>query len=100
MTWVRAASVSEIASGECKTVNVQGKALALYNVNGTFACTDNTCLHRGGPLGEGMLDGGVVTCPWHGWQYNVKSGACYVNNALTLKTYPTKTEGNDVMVEL
>ncbi|MBI4043810.1 MAG: non-heme iron oxygenase ferredoxin subunit [Candidatus Diapherotrites archaeon] len=100
MPWVKIASISEVSPGSAKTVNASGKDLALYNIGGTFYCTDNTCLHRGGPLGEGMLDAENVTCPWHGWMYNVKSGQCETNPAMKLKTYPVQVQGTDVMVEM
>src|ERR1700758_3421934 len=65
MAFARAASLSEIPAGSIKEVQVGGKTVALANVGGLFFAMDNTCLHRGGPLGEGQLEGNVVTCPWH-----------------------------------
>jgi len=90
----------ELKSGECKTVEVNGLALALYNVNGKFYATDNTCLHRGGPLGEGELQNTIVTCPWHGWQYDVITGENVVDSAAKLKTYEVQVVGNDVQVKI
>jgi nitrite reductase/ring-hydroxylating ferredoxin subunit len=95
-----AASVTEIAPGSGKTVTCGGKSLAVFNVGGTFRAIDNTCLHRGGPLGEGTLEGGVVTCPRHGWQYDLTNGECVFNPAAKVKTYPAKVEGGQVMVEV
>lgn len=69
------AKVDEISSGSGKVIFAGDKAIALFNVNGTFYAIDNTCPHRGGPLGEGDLDGTTVSCPLHGWQYDVTSGA-------------------------
>ena len=92
------AKVREIRPGEAKVVVVVGRPVALYNVNGTFYATDNTCLHRGGPLGEGFLDGDVVTCPHHGWQYDVTSGQSFMNPAAKLRTYRVVVEGEDVTV--
>ena len=68
------AKVDEIPSGTGKVVFAGDKAVALFNINGIFSAIDNTCLHRGGPLGEGDLDGTTVTCPLHGWQYDVTTG--------------------------
>ena len=53
-----------------------GREIAIFCSNGRFYAIDNTCTHEGGPLGEGELDDCIVTCPWHGWQFNVKTGAC------------------------
>src|SRR5262249_34203705 len=65
---------------------------ALFNVEGTFYAIDNTCTHRGGPLGEGELSGDTVTCPWHGAHFNVKTGAVTVPPARTgLRRYPIIT---------
>jgi nitrite reductase/ring-hydroxylating ferredoxin subunit len=64
-TFVRACAVSEVEAGTGKTVTVDGKELALFNIAGAFHAIDNTCPHRGGPLGEGELEGCIVTCPWH-----------------------------------
>ena len=96
--FVKVASLSELAAGCCKTVDVNGKAIALFNVNGTVYALDNTCLHQGGPLGEGELEGETVTCPWHGWEYNVKTGAKVMNPTVKVAIYPVQVEGGDIKV--
>lgn len=90
----------QLAPGECTTVEVDGTAVALFNVGGEFYAIDNTCVHRGGPLGEGTLDDNVVTCPWHGWRYDVTTGVSVVNPAAKVAKYQVKVEGNDVLVAL
>ncbi len=72
----------------------------MYNVDGTFHVTDNTCLHRGGPLGDGFLEGPVITCPWHGWQYDVPTGHNLGNRALRVKTYPVLVEDGEVRIRI
>src|SRR5262245_59839820 len=69
--YARVASVGELAPGQSKLVEVEGKSIALFNVGGAYYALDNTCTHRGGPLAEGALDGDQVTCPWHGAVFNV-----------------------------
>lgn len=96
--FTRVANVSDLKPGENKVVNVNGTEVALFNVDGEFFAISNTCLHRGGPLGEGMLDGDVVTCPWHGWRYNVKTGTNVMLPTAKVANYQVKVEGNDVMV--
>ena len=96
--FVRVAGTSDLKPGENKAVNVNGTEVALFNVDGEFFAISNTCLHRGGPLGEGMLEGDVVTCPWHGWRYSVKTGANAMLPTAKVQTYQVKVEGNDVMV--
>jgi len=72
--FVRVARAQEIPPGIGKTVVVGGTLVAVFYVDGTYHAIQNTCRHRGGPLGEGELSGSVVTCPWHGWQYEVTTG--------------------------
>jgi len=96
--FVKVADVSELAPGTAKMVEVMGKAIALFNVGGAIYATDNTCLHQGGPLGEGELMGEVVICPWHQWEYNVRTGEVVGNSPLKITTYPVQVEGSDVKV--
>ena len=98
--FVKVASLSELPEGTGKAVEVNGKTVALFNVNGKVYATDNTCLHQGGPLGEGMLEDDVVTCPWHMWQYNVKTGENLEDSMLKVDTYPVRVSGDDVEVEI
>ena len=100
MGFVEVAKVSGLKPGSSKVVNVSGKELALFNVDGQFFVTDNACVHRNGPLGEGTLDGDVVTCPWHGWRYNVRTGVSPVNPAAKVQPYKVKVEGDKVLVEV
>ena len=96
--FIEVASTSDLKPGENKVVNVNGTDVALFNVDGEFFAISNTCLHRGGPLGEGFLDNDVVTCPWHGWRYNVRTGANVVMPSQKVDSYQVKVEGNDVFV--
>jgi nitrite reductase (NADH) small subunit len=100
MAFVRAAGVAEIAAGTIREVTVGGKALAVANVAGVFHAIDNTCLHRGGPLGDGPLEGKIVTCPWHGWQYDVTTGKVVQNAAVAVASYPVEVRGADVFVDV
>jgi len=90
----------DLAPGEGKVVEVEGKAIGLFNVDGTFYALDNTCVHRGGPLGEGELDGAVVTCPWHGWRYDVKTGVNPSNPSVKTACFPVKLDGSSIFVEV
>lgn len=95
-----AAKKTDIPPGTGKVIEIGGKPIALFNCDGTFYAIDNTCAHRGGPLGEGSLSGTTVTCPWHGWEYDVKTGACLLDTSITLTSYPVKLEGDDVLVSV
>jgi nitrite reductase/ring-hydroxylating ferredoxin subunit len=98
--FVKVASLSELPPGSSRAVEVRGQALALYNVDGAVLATGNTCPHRGGPLGEGDLAGQVITCPWHGFQYDVKSGRCLTNPALAIACHPVRLDGDSILVEV
>ncbi len=96
--FVKVASMSDLKPGAAMTVVVNGIDIALYNVGGKIYATNNTCLHQGGPLGEGILEGEVVSCPWHMWEYNVCTGEKVGNSSLKLATYPVEVEGTDIKV--
>lgn len=96
--FVKVAELSDIRPGECQITEANGRAIALFNVDGTIYALDNTCLHRGGPLGEGDLAGEIVTCPWHGWQYNVRTGEKCNDSTKRVARYETKIEGGQIMV--
>lgn len=98
--FVRVAGTADVKPGHGIVAEVNGKSLAIFNVDGQFHVIDNTCLHRGGPLGEGELENNVVTCPWHGWQFNVITGVCVNNPSAQVETYQVKVEGADVKVFL
>ncbi len=97
---VKIASASDLAPGECKVVEANGRALGLFNVGGKFYCIENTCPHSGGPLGEGTLEGDVVTCPWHGWSFDVKDGACQLNADVKQEVFPVTVQGDDILIQL
>jgi nitrite reductase/ring-hydroxylating ferredoxin subunit len=96
--FVKVASTSNLKPGAAMTVEVDGKTIALFNVAGKIYATDNTCLHQGGPLGEGILDGEIVSCPWHQWEYNVRTGEKVGSSSIKVNTYPVEIEGTDIKV--
>jgi nitrite reductase/ring-hydroxylating ferredoxin subunit len=69
-------------------------------VDGAYHCIDNACPHRGGPLGEGDLDGRVVSCPWHAWRWDVTTGANVNNPAVRVPAFPVSVEDGALFVEL
>ena len=95
----KAITKSELQPGAGKSVKVDGHDIAIFNLDGSFYAISNTCAHRGGPLGEGDLSGKEVTCPWHGWTYDVTTGNA-THTAASVKTYPVKVEGEDVFISL
>ena len=97
--FVKVASKSEIENGRGKVVEVKGKEIAVLNDNGRFFAIENKCAHRQGPIGEGSCENGVVTCPWHGWSYDLKSGKNKMDEKIRLQTYEVKIKEDGVLVK-
>jgi nitrite reductase (NADH) small subunit len=91
---------ADLRAGEGRVVEADGKDLALFNVDGAYYALDNACPHRGGPLGEGDLEGTMVVCPWHAWRWDVTTGANVNNPAIKTSCYPVSVDGGRVFVEL
>lgn len=89
----------EIPPGAARLVEVDGKAIALFNVDGALHAIEDTCLHAGGPLHEGRLDGTTVTCPWHEWRFDVATGRCELNPMVSLARYPVRVRDGAVEIE-
>jgi nitrite reductase/ring-hydroxylating ferredoxin subunit len=66
----------------------------------TYYALDGICPHAGGPLGKGAVHGCIVTCPWHGWQFDVTNGQHCLNANIRQATFPVRVEGDEVYVEL
>ena len=98
MAFERVARLADIPVGSIKQVQVSGQAIALANVAGTVYAISGTCLHRGGPLGEGQLEGKVVTCPWHGWQFDVSTGKAVQNPNAAVACYVVEVRGEEVFL--
>ncbi|HCU23603.1 MAG TPA: non-heme iron oxygenase ferredoxin subunit [Deltaproteobacteria bacterium] len=99
MSWQKIAKKQDIPPGSGIAAECAGQAVALFNVDGNFHAVQGRCPHRGGPLGEGELQGKIVTCPWHAWSFDVCSGANVDNPSSKLICFPVQVEGDDVLVE-
>jgi nitrite reductase/ring-hydroxylating ferredoxin subunit len=98
---VRIASVGEIPVGRGKTVEVDGLPIAVFNAGaGLYHATDGSCPHEGGPLADGALLGDSAVCPWHGFDFDVRTGACGVAPDLSVTVYPVRVTDGDIVVEL
>ncbi|MGD9762448.1 MAG: Rieske (2Fe-2S) protein [Candidatus Binatia bacterium] len=96
--FVRVAAVSDIPEGQGRMFDVDGRSVAVFNVAGQFHAIDNLCEHQQGPLAEGELEGCVVTCPWHGWTYDVTSGLSPDDPDTSVECFTIKIEGDDILV--
>ncbi len=97
--FVKLASESELPTlNQAKEFSCGDKTVCIANVDGEISAMDNICLHRGGPLGQGVVEDGKVICPWHGWGWDAKTGEA--GPGVKVAVYPVKIEGGDVLVEL
>ncbi len=92
------ADVSEFGDQGRKIVQVEGLSIGVFHHNGHWHALRNTCLHRGGPVCTGMLNGDVITCPWHGFQYNLMDGHLLTDPSARLDTYPVHLEDDKVIL--
>jgi len=98
--FVRAIAVADLPPGQATEVTVEGQPIALFNVGGTFHALVNRCPHRGGPLGQGFLDGVEVSCPWHNWTFNVTTGENVVSAEMKVSRHEVKVEDGHVFVKV
>lgn len=97
---VTVARVEDVPPGTVAAVTAGDEEIALAHVDGEFYATQQHCIHLKGPLGEGRIDDHVLTCPWHGWQYDVRTGENEFDRAIQLRTYPVRVHDGEVQVEL
>jgi len=99
--FIKLTTLSELPAADTAKEFPRGeKTICIANVNGAYSALDNVCLHRGGPLGQGIILNGKLVCPWHGWEWDPKTGAAvHVPNA-KVAVYPLKIENGDVLVEI
>jgi nitrite reductase (NADH) small subunit/3-phenylpropionate/trans-cinnamate dioxygenase ferredoxin subunit len=100
MTFVTVARVGDIPPGTARQVDVHGRWVGLFNIDGEYHAVDNLCLHRGGPLCEGSVQGQVVTCPWHGWQFDVTTGVLMQDPTVGVSRHETRIVFDEIQVRL
>ena len=98
--FVTVGRVGDVLPGKGRQVTVDGRWVALFNVDGTHHAIDAICLHQGGPLAEGALSGCVVTCPWHGWQFDVTTGTFVQDPRVGVTCHEARVVGDEVQVRL
>lgn len=94
------AQVRDLPAGSGKVVQVRNREIALFHVDGTFYALENTCCHRGGPLGDGAVRETSVTCPWHMWEFELATGRCINSPGDRVRTYEVVVDGEAVKVRL
>lgn len=98
LKFVAVAKPSDIAVGSIKGFTVGDKKIVVCNYEGNYHALDGVCSHAGGPLCRGELDGNLLVCPWHGWEYNVVTGVCEIEPTLKQAKYALKIENDEILV--
>ncbi len=100
MPFIKAGSLSKLTPGSMMQADLAGCEIALCNADGIVHAIGNTCPHAGGPLAEGALHGNMVTCPWHAWEYDCRTGQNDFDPEVTVPVYPVRIEGDDILVDV
>ncbi|TWT98023.1 hypothetical protein Pla108_21780 [Botrimarina colliarenosi] len=98
--WIAVAAVDDVAPGATLEVVAGDAIVALANVDGEIYALDGICAHQGGPLGKGKLVGCTLTCPWHGWQYDVTTGRQMLSDTIRQSRYQLRIERDTILVRL
>jgi len=98
--WIAICQTAECGPGSAGEFVAEDRIVALFNVAGVYYALDGVCPHQGGPLGKGRLTGCILTCPWHGWQFDVRDGQHQLSQAYRHPTFPVKIDGDQVLIDL
>jgi nitrite reductase (NADH) small subunit len=96
--WIHIANTSDIPAGEAREFVAAGRMVALFHAEGQFYALDGICPHQGGPLGKGVLSGCTITCPWHGWQYDVRTGRHLSIESLVQPQLQVQVRGEEILI--
>ncbi|OGR23599.1 MAG: 2Fe-2S ferredoxin [Desulfuromonadaceae bacterium GWB2_53_15] len=94
------AKISEVPNFGKKQVSVSGRELLLINIKGAIYACENECPHQGSPLSAAVVKDGTISCPRHGYRFNLVDGSCSDHPEFALKTYPVQLSGDDILVDL
>ena len=100
MAFKKVASLNEVPPGTLIEIIQDDNPYALCNVEGEFRALSGVCPHNGGPLGQGVLDGSTITCPWHAWEFDSATGACTFDDEVRVPVYKVRVEGDEILVNM
>ena len=98
MAYTEIANVADLEEGKGKRVEVNGQIVALFKINGQVFALGDTCAHAGGPLSDGAIQDNCVICPWHNFDYDLKTGQS--SRGCKVPTFPIKIENNKVLLDI
>ena len=97
-TFVPVAATGDIPAGQARAYVVGDREIAVFNVDGAFYAIENACPHQGGPLADGWVEGPIVTCPWHAWCFDVRTGGMTLGGFTSVDTFEVQVEGSTISV--
>ena len=100
MASIKVASLHDLLRRASTVVRVESESIALFNLGGEIVALGNVCPHAGESLGEGTVEGDIVICPGHGWEFDLRSGACMTIPGESVPRFPVTVEGDAVLVDL
>ena len=100
MPFVKVGSLAQLPPGAVMEAEVAGDTFAICNSGGELYALGGTCPHAGGPLGQGALHGTTLVCPWHGWEYNCRTGVNEFDEDVKVDTFPVRAEGDDILIDV
>jgi nitrite reductase/ring-hydroxylating ferredoxin subunit len=97
----RVTTIRDLPPGSARGFEIAGHRIAVFNLDGSFHVIDDECPHEGGPLSEGLVSSGCVSCPWHGAEFDVRTGKVLTPPAVEdVHSYKVIVSGEDVSVEI
>ncbi len=100
MAFTKVATAAELPPGTLIEVIHNGEPFALCNVGGDIRALAGVCPHNGGPIGQGVLEGPIISCPWHSWEFDSRNGTCVFGDDVALETYEVRVEDGGVFADL
>ena len=100
MALVKVASLSQLPAGSVMEASIGEDHFAICNVDGRIQALAGTCPHRGGPLGQWAINGANLTCPWHAWEFDCRTGEHDYNPAVKIATFPAQVSGDDILIDI
>ena len=98
LTFHKLCAVADVEEGESKPFTIEGTHLALFKDAGEFHAVDNRCPHMGYPMSEGSVRDGVLICHWHHWEFDLKTGGCFLTSGDDLKSFPLEVRDDGIRV--
>jgi nitrite reductase (NADH) small subunit len=100
MPFVNVGSLAGLAPGSVMEAEVNGTSYAICNLGGELHAWAGVCPHAGGPLGQGALHDNILVCPWHGWEYDCRTGVNEFDDSVKLAAFPVKAQGDDILIDV